>query len=175
MTITVANLDTMPEAEAAFKLAACCGSAKWISRMLARRPFGSREQLFNVAAQVAGALSETDWLEAFSHHPRIGHSVSNAVVSTMAESWSTAEQSAAANATIAVRAALANANAEYEERHGFVFIICASGRSAAEILAAVRSRMRNQRSDEVLIAADEQQQITRLRLEKLITEEAPNT
>jgi 2-oxo-4-hydroxy-4-carboxy-5-ureidoimidazoline decarboxylase len=174
MTITIATLDTMPEAEAAFKLAACCGSTKWVSRMLARRPFGSRDQLFKAATQVAGTLTEADWLEAFSHHPRIGQRISNAVVSTTAESWSTGEQSAASNATIAVRAALANANAEYEERHGFIFIICASGRSAEEILAAVRSRMHNQRADEILIAANEQQQITRLRLEKLISEEAPN-
>ncbi|MEO8621254.1 MAG: 2-oxo-4-hydroxy-4-carboxy-5-ureidoimidazoline decarboxylase [bacterium] len=174
MTITIAALDTMPETEAAFKLAACCGSSKWVSRMLARRPFGSRDALFKVATQAAGALKESDWLEAFSHHPRIGQRISNAVVSTTAESWSTGEQSAAANATIAVRAALANANAEYEERHGLIFIICASGRSAEEILAVVRERTHNQRADEILIAADEQQQITRLRLEKLISEEAPN-
>jgi 2-oxo-4-hydroxy-4-carboxy-5-ureidoimidazoline decarboxylase len=168
MTITIAQLDTMPDAEAAFKLAACCGSSKWVAGMVARRPFGSRARLFTASEEVADTLRETDWLEAFAHHPRIGQRISNAVVSTTAESWSTGEQSAVATASIALRAALADANAEYEERHRFIFIICASGKSAEDILAALRARMDNSRADEILVAAREQRQITRLRLEKLI-------
>ena len=168
MTITVAQLDTMPAAEAAFKLAACCGSSTWVSRMVARRPFGSREQLFAASEEVAETLHESDWLEAFAHHPRIGQRISNAVVSTTAESWSTGEQSAVATASVAVRAALADANAEYEERQRFIFIICAAGKSAEEILAAVRARMQNSRPEEIRVASREQRQITRLRLEKLI-------
>ena len=168
MTITVAQLDTMPGAEAAFKLAACCGSGRWVSGMLLQRPFGTRERLFVASEQVARGLHEADWLEAFSHHPRIGERNSNAAVSTSAESWSTGEQSAAATATTAIRGALVEANAEYEKRFGFIFIICASGRSADEILAALRDRMGNELGAEILVAAREQQQITRLRLEKLV-------
>ena len=168
MTITIAQFDAMPEAEAAFKLAACCGASAWVSGMLARRPFASRDQLFTASEEVARVLRESDWLEAFAHHPRIGERKSNAVVSTSAESWSTGEQSASAMASTVVRAALADANAKYEKRFGFIFIICASGRSADEILAALRERMDNEPGAEILVAAREQQQITRLRLEKLI-------
>ena len=168
MTITVAQLDTLPDAEAAFKLAACCGASAWVSGMLARRPFASRDQLFTASEEVARTLRDSDWLEAFAYHPRIGKRNSNAVVSTTAESWSIGEQSASATASTAVRAALADANAEYEERFGFIFIICASGRSADEILAALRERMDNEPGAEIFVAAREQQQITRLRLEKLI-------
>ena len=72
MTITIDEFDAMPEAEAAFKLAACCGSSTWVSRMMERRPFRSRDHLFNEADAVAQSLRDADWLEAFSHHPRIG-------------------------------------------------------------------------------------------------------
>ncbi len=168
MTITIAQLDEMPDAEAAFKLAACCGSTRWVAEMLTRRPFGSRGHLGGAADEVAAALGESDWLEAFTHHPRIGQRISNAVVSTSAESWSTGEQSAVASASTAIRAALATANEDYERRFGFIFIICASGRGATEILAALRARMGNTREREIVVAAAEQQQITRLRLEKLV-------
>ena len=174
MTITVAQLDTMPDAEAAFKLAACCGSSAWVSGMLARRPFGLREQLFLASEEAARVLRESDWLDAFAHHPRIGQRNSNAAVSTFAESWSTGEQSASATASTAVRAALADANAEYEKRFGFVFIICASGRSAPDILVALRARMGNERGAEIDVAAREQEQITRRRLEKLIPADGVN-
>ena len=168
MTITIAQLDEMPDAEVAFKLAACCGSARWVAEMLTRRPFGSRGHLVGAAVEVAASLREPDWLEAFTHHPKIGQRISNAVVSTSAESWSTGEQSAVASASTAIRAALADANDEYAQRFGFIFIICASGRSATEILAALRARMGNTREKEIFVAAGEQQQITRLRLEKLV-------
>ena len=168
MTITIAQLDEMPDAEAAFKLAACCGSGRWVAEMLLRRPLGSRGHLVGAADEVAASLREPDWLEAFRHHPKIGQRISNAVVSTSAESWSTGEQSAVATASTAIRAALADANEDYERRFGFIFIICASGRSATEILAALRARMGNTREAEIFVAAAEQQQITRLRLEKLV-------
>ena len=168
MTITVAQLDAMPVAEAAFKLAACCGASKWVAGMLAQRPFGSRDRLFEASGEVAHTLVEPDWIEAFSHHPRIGQRRSNSAVSTTEESWSTGEQSAVATASTKVRAALVDANAEYESRFGFIFIICATGRSAEEILAVLEARMRNEPAAEVLVAAREQQLITRLRLEKLL-------
>ena len=168
MTLTVTKLDAMPAAEAAFQLAACCGASAWVARMLSRRPFGSREQLLIAADEVADTLAEGDWLEAFAHHPKIGQGTSNSVVSTTAESWSVGEQSAVASADGAVRAALSDANAAYEDRYGFIFIICASGRGAQEILDALLARMRHERSEEIQVAAREQRQITRRRLEKLL-------
>lgn len=172
MTITITEFDTMPEAEAAFKLAACCGSSAWVSRMLERRPFRSRDHLFNGADEVAQTLGNADWLEAFSHHPRIGQRRSNAVVSSSAESWSTGEQSVVSLADTTVRAAIADANARYEEQFHFIFIISASGRTADAILAELRRRLDNSSEAEMRTAAGEQQKITRLRLEKLVTTSA---
>lgn len=169
MTISITQLDEMPDHEVAFKLAACCGASKWVSGMVARRPFGSRDALFSASEAVAATLSQDDWLEAFSHHPRIGQRNSNAVVSTTAESWSTGEQSAVTAASSEIRAQLADANTEYESRFGFIFIISASGRGAEEILVELRKRLSNQMANEIKIAAAEQRKITRLRLERLIT------
>ena len=171
MTITLEQLNEMPEAEAAFKLAACCGSSKWVAGMLRQRPFASRTALLDAADAMADRLERADWLEAFTHHPRIGERNSNAVVSTTAESWSTGEQSAVATADTTIRADLVAANAAYEQRFGFIFIIRAAGRGAKEILAALRERMTNEPGAEVFIAAREQREITRLRLEKLLTPE----
>lgn len=169
MTITVAQLDRMTDTEAAFKLAACCGSSVWVSAMLARRPFGTPDALFAAAEWVADTLVEEDWLEAFTHHPKIGTRNSNAVVSTTAESWSVGEQSAVGTATGDERAELADANDAYEKRYGFIFIVFANGRNAVEILALLRTRMTNERRDEIFTAAAEQRKITRLRLGKLVT------
>jgi 2-oxo-4-hydroxy-4-carboxy-5-ureidoimidazoline decarboxylase len=168
MTLTLAQLDTMPEAEAAFKLAACCGSSKWVSGMVSRRPFHSRAKLLAAADEVALTLQSADWLDAFAHHPRIGEKKAGAMVSATAADWSKGEQSASSRSSEDTRAALVEANAEYEKKFGFIFIICANGRSAEEILVALRERLSNEPDAEIFIAAREQQQITRLRLEKLV-------
>ena len=168
MTLTIAQLDALPAAEAAFKLAACCGSKTWIAHMVAKRPYGSREGLFAAADDVARTLQHGDWLDAFAHHPRIGERNAAAQVSADAASWASSEQSAANASGRDVQAELAAANAEYEKRFGFIFIISASGRSAEEILAALRERLKNNSDAELFIAAREQQKITRLRLERLV-------
>lgn len=168
MTITVSQLDGMTDTEAAFKLAACCGSSAWVSGMLARRPFGTPDGLFAAAESVADTLVEKDWLEAFTHHPKLGARSANAAVSTTAKSWSAGEQSAVATADTTVMVALADANDAYEARYGFIFIVFANGRNASEILALLRTRMTNERSDEISIASAEQRKITRLRLGKLV-------
>jgi OHCU decarboxylase len=169
MTLTTSQLDSLPAAEAAFKLAACCGSTAWVAGMLAFRPFCTSDNVFAAAEEVAGYLTQTDWLEAFSHHPRIGGQNAVAAVSSTAATWSSGEQFASSTARGEVQAALAVANAEYEQRYGFVFIVCADGRSAEEILHALRARLRNERDTEIDHAAHEQRQITRLRLEKLLS------
>ena len=168
MTLTVAQLDTLPAAEAAFKLAACCGSKNWIARMVAKRPYGSRDGLFAAADDVARTLQHGDWLDAFAHHPRIGEKNAAAHVSADAASWASNEQSTASTAGHDVQAELAAANAEYEKRFGFIFIISASGRSAEEVLSALRERLKNNSDAEIFIAAREQQKITRVRLERLV-------
>lgn len=168
MTLSLAQLDTMPEAEAAFKIAACCGSSKWVASMVSRRPFHSRDKLLAAADEIALTLQSADWLEAFEHHPRIGERLAGAIVSVTAADWSKGEQSASSRPSEDTRAALLEANAEYEQKFGFIFIICANGRRADAILVALRERLSNEPDAEIFIAAREQQQITRLRLEKLV-------
>jgi len=140
----------------------------WIAGMLSHRPFCTRDNLFRAAEVVEGDLNQADWLDAFSHHPRIGEQQAVAAVSDTAAHWSSAEQSAATATSEDVQAALAEANIAYEMRFGFIFIICASGRTSEEILAELRARMHNELNEEIFNAALEQQRITRLRLEKLI-------
>ena len=168
MTLTLARLNALPVAEAEEQLRACCGSSRWVEAMLARRPFGSADQLLAAADEAWRATGPQDWDEAFAHHPRIGERQAAAPVSVTAGAWSAREQATAADAGAAVRAALAEANAAYERRFGRIYLVCASGRSAEELLADVAARMRNDPEREREVAVEEQRKITRLRLNTLI-------
>jgi len=168
MTMTVAQLDTIPDTEAAFKLAACCGSAKWVAEMVRRRPYLTRAHVLSAADEVADGLQEEDWMEAFSHHPRIGEGKAAARASSAAEAWSNSEQAPVTRVSGAVRSALVEGNLEYERRFGLIFIISADGRDPDEILSALLARLENTREEEMVIAVREQRKIMRLRLEKLI-------
>jgi OHCU decarboxylase len=137
----------------------CCGSRAWASEMVARRPFTDRIQLHVAAEEVWNALPEADWLEAFAKHPKIGDS-SNVV-------WAALEQSGMNTAAKKTAAAMRELNREYEKRFGFIFITCASGKSAEEMHRELVERLSNDRAEELLIAAREQRDITALRLRKL--------
>lgn len=132
--------------------------------MLARRPFGSDAALLSAAREVWFALDEADWLEAFSHHPKIGDRKSLAARFPATHDLSAKEQSAVATAGARVLDALAEANEAYLARFGFIFIVCATGKSAAEILRLLRDRLENDRETELRNAAEEQAKITALRL-----------
>jgi OHCU decarboxylase len=168
---TVADLDTLPAKEASRLLRSCCGSARWVDGMLARRPLGTLAALLTAADEVWWSLAPDDWLEAFAHHPRIGESRSAATQSERARGWSSGEQAGMDAAGGDLRHQLAQANGEYEARFGYICIVCATGRSAEELLAATRSRLSNTADSELHIAAEEQRKITRLRLEKLFHDE----
>jgi 2-oxo-4-hydroxy-4-carboxy-5-ureidoimidazoline decarboxylase len=168
VTISVAELDAMPEARAAELLASCCGSSTWVTAMLTRRPFGSRDVVLSAADNVWLALDPADWLEAFSQHPRIGERTGAKPQPGSGESWSAGEQARMRDASDAVRADLAEANHRYEERFGYVYIVCATGRTAEEMLEMARARLGNDPGTELAIAAKEQQMIMRIRLEKLL-------
>jgi OHCU decarboxylase len=167
MTVTVAALDAMPAREAREALASCCGAPAWLDGMETRRPFRTRDALLAAADDVWRALSPRDWMEAFAHHPRIGERHAAAAQGATAQNWSSGEQSRVAAADTTVKERLAEAQRAYEARFGHIFLICATGKSADEILAAVRARMTNDASVELRVAAEEQRKITRLRLEKL--------
>jgi 2-oxo-4-hydroxy-4-carboxy-5-ureidoimidazoline decarboxylase len=139
--------------------------------MVARRPFESVEALLAVADELWQTTGPADWDEAFSHHPRIGERDAGAAVSPTASAWSAGEQGAAATSDADMRAALTAASAEYERRFGRIYIVCASGRGAEELLIDVRARLANDGQRERRIAMVEQGKITRLRLRKLVGEE----
>ena len=154
------RISDLPGAEAAAELAACCGSARWVARMLSQRPFKDRDEVFDSADRIWWDLKPEDWLEAFKAHPRIGEKASGAAAK---------EQSSMQSASDDLRAALAKANAEYEQKFGWIYIVCASGKSPEEMLAMCQARMANDPDAELKVAAQEQLRITRLRIEKLLT------
>ncbi len=154
-------LNALAEDAARATLARCCGAARWVAAMLAARPFDGDSALLETAERAWWCLGREDWLEAFTQHPRIGERT--------AEPWSRREQAGVATATAATRTALADGNRAYEERFGHVFLICATGRTADEMLGELRGRLANDPATELQIAAGEQAKITRLRLGGLVT------
>lgn len=156
--------NTVDAAAAARELLPCCGSQAWAEGVAARRPFSSPDELFTISDGLWQNLSEDDWREAFASHPRIGQAhARKATAESLA--WSSEEQRAATGDD-AAKQALAEANREYEARFGRTFIVCAAGKSADEILAACTSRMSNDRATEMLESAEQQRQITQLRLRR---------
>ncbi len=161
-------LNAMPAALAESALLACCGSAIWARRMARARPFESMAAVHQEASSIWLDLSPEDWLQAFAAHPKIGGKNAEAT-GAQSQAWSKKEQSGTDSASPETLAQLASANAEYEKRFGFIFIVCASGRSAEEMLAILRQRLQNGPDAELKIAAGEQARITRLRLEKFLS------
>ncbi len=159
-------LNTLPPQLAEAALLACCGSSRWARRMVIRRPFESVEELLEAAAAIWQELAPEDWREAFSGHPRIGDKPKQA--SDTERGWSEQEQSAAKLASELTVAALAEANRVYEGRFGYIFIVCATGKSAEEMLAILQQRLQNDADTELRVAAGEQRKITELRLRKFI-------
>lgn len=156
--------------EAAAQILPCCGSRAWAQAMASQRPFADLASLLQASDAVWSNLSEAGWREAFASHPRIGSSVPDGKSSRQSVAWSAQEQSDATKAADSVTFALAIANREYERRFRRIFIICATGKSAAEVLENLERRLNNEAPAELLEAAEQQRQITRLRLKKWLTE-----
>lgn len=149
-------------------LGRCCGATRWVEGMVTHRPFSSTEALLSIADEVWAAMSEADVLEAFEHHPQIGEDLEalrEKFSGTL--SLSSSEQSGVAAASQATLEALRDGNRAYREHFGFIFIVCASGKSADEMLGLLQTRLANDRATELSIAAGEQAKITRLRLHAL--------
>lgn len=166
--MSAAALDGMAERDAQAALTRCCGARRWVSGMLARRPFGGDDALLRAADEVWASMEEADVLEAFAHHPRIGASMDELKKRFATTSgWASGEQAGAQGASEEVLRALRDGNVAYEARFGFLFIVCATGKSAEEMLGLLRARIDNERDDELRIAAAEQAKITKIRLGKL--------
>jgi OHCU decarboxylase len=156
------RFNRLPEEEAVDELLAVCHSRRWADQVAAGRPYADLAALQERADQVWTGLDPADWLEAFKAHPRIGESGGRSA------EWSRQEQAGVGGTGADLRQRLAAGNAEYERRFGHVFLISAAGRDAAEILAALRTRLGNDPGTELRVAAGEHRRITRLRLEKLV-------
>ena len=164
----IERLNSLAADEAAAELLKCCGSKNWARRLMSEHPFESLTQLFESADQIWWSLEPRDWLEAFHSHPKIGEQKAAAAVTVEAQRWSEDEQSGIRDSAAATIAALAEMNREYEEKFGYIFIVCASGKSSEAMLEILHARLGNDPEEELRIAAAEQAKITQLRLKKLV-------
>lgn len=164
----IERLNNLPREEAEAELLKCCGSSRWARGVASRRPFRREDELLSAADEIWRGLDARDWLEAFSHHPKIGERRAALGQTGRERAWSAEEQAGMGAADDSARGALAELNREYEERFGHIFIVCATGKTPAEMLALLRARLPNERGAELRVAAEEQRRITRLRLRKLL-------
>jgi OHCU decarboxylase len=164
----LAHWNRLPVDEAMREILPCCGSKAWARGMAARRPFADEAGLLAVADEIWRNLMRVDWIEAFQSHPRIGEpgSASSRPSSKQSVEWSAQEQRNVEDADDAVKSALADANREYERRFDRIFIVCAAGKSAAEILEMIQRRLNNDADTELQEATEQQRLITRIRLKK---------
>ncbi len=168
MNVVADHVNRLPADACRDALARCCGAGRWVDGMLAARPFASDAAVFTAAERVWWALDHDDWLEAFARHPRIGDRTPVAAPPA-ARDWARQEQAGMAGASEECRRALVEGGHAYENRFGHVFLICATGRGADDMLAELRRRLRHDAATEFRVAAGEQAKITRLRLEKLVS------
>ncbi len=164
MNSVLAKWNKAGEATAMKAMLACCAARRWAQAMVAGRPYSGPVALGVAADQVWSTMEEPDWLEAFAAHPRIGERTPTPA--STAARWSKQEQSSTADAGDEVLTRLTAGNAAYEKRYGFTYIVCATGKSAREMLAILEQRLKNDRETELREAAGQQREITRIRLRK---------
>lgn len=162
-------LNSLSAEQAEAELLKCCGSTRWARQLLAQRPFADLTELLSKADETWWSLGPDDWLEAFRSHPQIGGKKAEQAQSATAKTWSEQEQSGTRDSAQETMAALAGGNRAYADRFGFIFIVCATGKSADEMLSILNSRLDNDPETELKIAAEEQRKITNIRLNKLVT------
>lgn len=166
MKDVLANWNRLSLRDAALEILPCCGSQAWASAMAAARPLTDEFSLLAASERIWRALPVGDWLEAFRSHPRIGESRSESTAGARSASWSAGEQREVADSTSDIKIALAEASRQYEQRFGRIFIVCATGKSAPEVLEILRQRLHNDEAAELQAAAEEQRRIIRIRLKK---------
>ena len=162
------ELNTLNQPHLREELLKCCGSSTWMKMMMAYFPADSMKSLLELAEETWYECSEDDWKEAFTHHPKIGDVESLTKKFAATAQWAAGEQSGVNAASKEIIEALAEDNRLYEEKFGYIFIVCATGKSAAEMQALLKTRVQNKPEDEIKIAAAEQIKITKLRLQKLL-------
>ncbi len=166
MTLHELNIISQPQLKE--ELMKCCGSTTWVKMMMAYFPADDLVELLEDAEEMWYECSVEDWKEAFAHHPRIGDVASLTTKFSNTAAWASHEQSNVNSAAKETIEALAQGNRLYEEKFGYIFIVCATGKSTEEMLALLQARLSNKPEDEIKIAAEEQDKITQLRIQKLI-------
>jgi 2-oxo-4-hydroxy-4-carboxy-5-ureidoimidazoline decarboxylase len=165
MNLNQINSWTDDEARDSFRR--CCGSARWSEIMTQARPFDSDGALYETADRIWWGLERADWLEAFAAHPKIGDLETLRAKFAATAAWAAHEQAGVEGAPDELLRELADLNRRYEARFGYIFIVCATGKTATEMLGLLKERLSNDAAREFPIAADEQAKITRIRLEKI--------
>jgi 2-oxo-4-hydroxy-4-carboxy-5-ureidoimidazoline decarboxylase len=171
--MTLPELNQLPLSRLKKALATCCGSSAWVNELAKTLPLESNESLFEQADIIWYSLTESDWWEAFADHPKIGDIDSlrekfGNTETREAKNWAEGEQAGVSTASQQVLDELAEGNRRYEEKFGYIFIVCATGKSAPEMLETLTARLPNPPEAEILIASQEQAKIIRIRLEKLV-------
>ena len=162
------RINRMPIEQVRGALLDCCGSVAWADQVISQRPFADEANLFKSADKIWTQLDSKEWTRAIRHHPPIGKKHGRSKQSGTARKWSAGEQAAAQTSSPETLAVLAAANQAYQATFGYVFLICATGKSGDEILQSLRQRLANDPETELRVAADEMRKIMRLRLEKLL-------
>lgn len=165
MSIVLAAWNDASEDRATDAMLSCCGARRWATAMVAERPIPDVIRLSTSADRIWAMMLEPDWIEAFSCHPRIGVRKASHVIA-QSEEWSRQEQSSTITASDQVLNELTKGNALYEQQFGFTYIVCATGKSADEMLAILRRRLESDRISELREAAEQQRQIMQIRLGK---------
>ena len=166
--MTLHELNILSRQQLSEQLLKCCGSKAWVNKMLPFFPADDLVELLEDAEEQWFKCTEADWKEAFAQHPKIGDIASMKEQFSSSGDWAAAEQDAVQNASDQTLQALAEANRQYEEKFGYIFIVCATGKSADEMLGMLQTRLQNNPEMEIDVAADEQNKITILRIEKLL-------
>ena len=166
--MTLEEINNLPLDDLKKQLFNCCGSTTWVNKMLPFFPIHSNNAAFTIAQQQWYTCSTADWLQAFTHHPKIGDVASLTKKFAATATWASGEQQAVQSASTAIIQALADGNTAYEKKFGFIFIVCATGKSAEQMLALLQQRLPNTLDTEIQNAMEEQLKITILRLQKLL-------
>ncbi len=168
MSMTIDALNSLTEDEARTAFMKCCTASRWVDLMVANRPYSSVEGCQSIALDHWRDMSEKDVLEAFEGHPKIGDVSSLREKYASIKALASGEQSAVQEADDTTLQELAGGNTRYEKQNGFIFIVCATGKSAKEMLNLLEARLINDRDQELSIAAAEQAKITAIRIDKLL-------
>lgn len=166
MNKVLARWNSLAPATAAREVLPCCGSQAWAITLASKRPFKDTASVVETSTAIWLALPEDAWQEAFDSHPRIGQKHAQTVATDKSLQWSAQEQRAALSTDEAAKHALDEANRRYEQKFGRIFIVCATGKTPAAILAILETRMQNDAATELREAAEQQRQITQLRLQR---------